>query len=139
MSDIFISYARSEMARAKQLASVLSEQGWTVWWDRQLQAGESWATQIEQALDSARCVVVLWSANSVDSAWVIDEAAYARDLGKLIPVQLDKVRIPYGFGEIRTIALTDWDGQSKHPGIQDLLRTISAVLADHRPVLGEDQ
>jgi hypothetical protein len=120
------------MARAKQLAAVLSEQGWTVWWDRQLQAGESWANQLEQALDSAGCVIVLWSANSVSSVWVIEEAAYARELGKLVPVQLDNVRIPHGFGQLRTIALTDWDGQSNHPGIRDLLSTISAVLARNR-------
>jgi hypothetical protein len=132
MSDIFISYASSESSRAKQLANVLVEQGWTVWWDSQIKVGESWANQIEQALDGARCVIVLWSANSASSAWVLDEAAYARELGKLIPVQLDKARIPFGFERLQTIALIDWDGQSNHPGMKNLLRAISTFLAQHR-------
>jgi hypothetical protein len=132
MNDIFISYARSEAGRAKQLASVLTKQGWTVWWDRQLQAGVSWANEIEQALDGARCVIVLWSTEAVSSRWVKEEAAYARDLGKLIPVQLDEVRLPLGFGQLRTIALNGWDGKSDHPGIDELLKTVSAVLTDER-------
>lgn len=132
MNDIFISYARSETGRAKQLASVLTKQGWTVWWDRQLQAGVSWANEIEQALDGARCVIVLWSTEAVSSRWVNEEAAYARDLGKLIPVQLDDVKLPLGFDRLQTIALTGWDGQSNHPGIQALLRTVSAILAQTR-------
>jgi TIR domain len=42
LSDIFISYAREDLRRAKQLAEALKAQGWSVFWDRTIPAGKSW-------------------------------------------------------------------------------------------------
>jgi hypothetical protein len=61
MSDIFISYARADKERAELLAEVFSRQGWSVWWDREIPPGKSFDETIETALNSARCVIVLWS------------------------------------------------------------------------------
>lgn len=33
MADIFISYARHDEPRARQLAEALTARGWEVWWD----------------------------------------------------------------------------------------------------------
>lgn len=46
-----------------------------MWWDRTIPPGSTFDRVIEQALDSARCVVVLWSATSAASDWVKTEAA----------------------------------------------------------------
>ena len=125
MSDIFISYARQEAPRAAQLARALEASGFAVWWDPQLSAGESWATKIEKELDKARCVIVLWSTNSIKSNWVIDEAAYAREENKLIPVLIDKVQQPLGFRMYQTLELTDWRGEPSHTEFQRLIQVIS--------------
>jgi len=130
MSDIFISYAREETARAQQLARALEESGFSVWWDRQVTAGVSWATIIEQQLDKARCVIVLWSAASVASNWVVDEAAYARESSKLIPVVIENVDLPLGFLSIQSVELKDWNGESTHPEFQRLVSAISKHLND---------
>jgi hypothetical protein len=47
MSDIFISYKREEQATARKLASALENEGWTVWWDPKLRAGENFDDAIE--------------------------------------------------------------------------------------------
>jgi len=132
MSDIFLSYARSEVSRAKQIASELEKRGWTVWWDRQIAVGVSWAQEIEKQLAEARCVIVLWSENSVKSDWVQEEAAYAKELNKLIPVLVENVESPIGFRGIQSAVLTDWEGQSNHKGFQDLVTSITYVLSQKK-------
>ena len=61
MSDIFISYASEDREKARQLAEVLNQQGWSVFWDRIIPTGKTFHLVIEEELDSARCVIVLWS------------------------------------------------------------------------------
>jgi len=51
MSDIFISYASSDIEKAKALAGILEQQGWSVWWDREIPPGRSFDEVLEEALD----------------------------------------------------------------------------------------
>jgi len=67
MSDIFISYAREDREKAKALAVIFEAQGWSVWWDRNIPAGKSFDSIIEAEIEAAKCIVVLWSANSATS------------------------------------------------------------------------
>ena len=73
MSDIFVSYKREEQAAARKLADALEKEGWTVWWDPKLRAGERFDDVIEIALKESKCVVVMWSKLSVNSRYVRDE------------------------------------------------------------------
>jgi hypothetical protein len=70
MSDVFISYANSDRERARELANALSARGWSVWWDRNIKAGQSFDEVIERELDAAKSIVVLWSQASIASEWV---------------------------------------------------------------------
>ena len=36
MADVFISYAREDEPKARQLADALTVRGWEVWWDRHI-------------------------------------------------------------------------------------------------------
>lgn len=128
MSDLFISYAREEISRAQQLAHALEEAGYSVWWDQKIAVGESWANQIERELDNARCVIVLWSAISVANNWVVDEAAYARESNKLIPIVIENIDLPFGFRSIQSVVLIDWNGETSHPEFQRLVAAISERL-----------
>ena len=67
MSDIFISYKREEQPIARKLANALESEGWSVWWDPKLRAGEHFDDVIEKALNEAKCVIVMWSKRSVQS------------------------------------------------------------------------
>ena len=48
MSDIFISYKREDQPIAKKLADALQREGWDVWWDPKLRAGEHFDEVIEK-------------------------------------------------------------------------------------------
>ena len=67
MTDVFLSYAREDRERASVLAAALEGQGWSVWWDRKIVAGETFDETIEDQLSTAKSVVVLWSEHSVGS------------------------------------------------------------------------
>ena len=102
MSDIFLSYARSDANRARQIADALEARGWSVWWDTALNPGERFRATIAERLHSARCVVALWSKASIDSDWVIDEAEDGRRRKCLVQVLIDDVLPPHGFRQVRS-------------------------------------
>jgi formylglycine-generating enzyme required for sulfatase activity len=128
MSDIFISYAREDRPRAEALARALEEHGWSVWWDWRIPAGKTFRQVIQEQLDQARCVIVLWSATSVASEWVIEEAMEGKERRVLVPVLTDRVRPPLGFRQIQTAELTGWDGEATAPTFLKLSADIEALI-----------
>ena len=134
MSDVFISYKREDEVRVGRLARALEKAGFDIWWDRGLPGGESWRTNIAGALADARCVVVVWSHGSVgvEGAFVRDEAGRAMARGILVPVMIDAVAPPLGFGELQAIDLTRWRGAQGDPFFQDLVAVVRAKL-DNAP------
>ncbi|MDH3845597.1 MAG: toll/interleukin-1 receptor domain-containing protein [Myxococcales bacterium] len=75
--SVFISYKREEAAKAAPLREALVEEGFNVWWDEDLQCGQAWAEELDQAVQDAACIIVLWSERSVASQWVRHEASQA--------------------------------------------------------------
>jgi hypothetical protein len=130
MSDVFISYKREDEPRVAKIAEALIAEGLDVWWDRGLPGGESWRTNIEKELHGARCVVVAWSKASVapEGHFVRDEAGQALKNGLLVPVFIDRVNPPVGFGEIQAVDLIGWRGNRADPFFQDLVAAIRAKL-----------
>jgi Tol biopolymer transport system component len=122
MADIFVSYSATDRHRIEPLVAVLQKQGWSVWWDRDLVAGPSFDEKIEEALESARCVVVAWSSSSVQSRWVRAEANEGLERRILVPLKLEEVRPPLAFRSSQTASLVDWPAD---PG--ELNKLISGV------------
>ena len=91
MADIFLSYASSDRERARVLAEALGERGLKVWWDRTIPPGRVFDEVIQEALQTAKCIVVLWSAESVKSNWVKTEAGEGLAQGKLVPALIEAV------------------------------------------------
>ncbi|MFL6748496.1 MAG: toll/interleukin-1 receptor domain-containing protein [Sphingomicrobium sp.] len=132
MSRVFLSYDHDDAARARTIALALEEAGHSVWWDLHVRGGAQYSKVIEEALDASDAVVVLWSAQSVESAWVRDEAATARDSGRLVPVRLDGTAPPLGFRQYQTIDLSRWKARAKDAQFQILLTAIGG-LAEGQP------
>ena len=132
MSDIFISYAREDRAKAELLAKALEEKGWSVWWDRTIPPGKTFDQVIEEAISAARCVVVLWSEESIKSDWVKEEAAIAHERGILVPARIDPISPPLGFGRIQAADLTDWEVEDTSPGFSALLNSITGIVEPRR-------
>jgi hypothetical protein len=74
MADIFISYAREDRTRVRSLADALSAHEWSVWWDREIQAGKAFDQVIADELTRARCVAVVWSHKSTASPSIAQNA-----------------------------------------------------------------
>lgn len=124
MTDVFISYATTDRVRAREIANALSARGWSVWWDRKIRAGQTFDEVIERELETAKNIVVLWSEASIGSEWVKNEAAVAAQRGVLIPVLLDKVKIPLEFRRKQTADLIGWNGDPTHSGLQALFEAL---------------
>jgi len=127
MSSVFLSYDRDDEPKAKSIALALEKAGHSVWWDRHIKGGAQYAKEIEEALNAANAVVVLWSVESVDSAWVRDEAAAGRDTGRLVPVLIDGTEPPLGFRQYQSIDLSAWRGRGKGAAFDQVLRSIHAL------------
>jgi adenylate cyclase len=116
MADIFLSYASDDRERIAPLVAALERQGWSVWWDRSIPPGRNFDEVLEEEIDAARCVVVMWTEASIDSQWVRSEALEGMEREILVPVRLDDVRLPFAFRRVQTADLLSWpdggdDGQ----------------------------
>lgn len=132
MADIFISYSSEDKTNVKVIAELFEQQGWTVWWDRQIPIGQRFDTVIEEELVKAYCVIVIWTQRSIASEWVKNEANEASQLGKLVPVLLEDVPIPLAFKRTETALLTEWKGEPDHPELSLLFDAISQTIEKNK-------
>ena len=95
---------------------------------RLIEGGTRFAESIDEALQKADAVVVLWSKQSIESDWVRDEAAQGRDRHRLVPLSLDGSMPPLGFRQIQMIDLSGWRGRADAPQIEAIRRAIAAAI-----------
>lgn len=112
MSDVFVSYKAEDRQRVRPLVEALQADGLSVWWDANIGAGDEWRESIANNLDQARCVIVVWSKRSTgpEGRFVRDEAARAAKRKVYVPVTIDRVDPPLGFGETQCLPLSGWKG-----------------------------
>ena len=128
MSDIFISYSSKDRPWVEQLAKTLGTYGWSVWWDRNIPTGGSFHAVIRQELRAAKCAIVVWSEQSVESEWVQAEAGEAKRQEKYLPVKIDESEIPLGFTQRTYQSLANWEAGNDHPGFTQLLKDIERLV-----------
>lgn len=136
MADVFISYKREDRARVQPLIEALEAEGLSVWWDMSIQGGAAWRQSIQTALDGAKCVIVAWSVLSIgpEGEFVHDEASRARRRGAYLPICIDAVDPPLGFGQVHALPLVGWKGRRKDPVFQKILAAARALVAGERGV-----
>lgn len=131
--DVFLSYSSQDVGTAELIVEAFERQGWTVWWDRRIAAGEYYDVAIEEALDVSRTVVLLWSRASATSNWVRGEAEEAATRSVLVPARLDSTPLPLRLRRIQTVDLTGWEPRRAHGGFQSLLLAVAGMLG--KPVI----
>ena len=132
MADVFISYKKSDADRVRPLVEHLRSAGLDVWWDEGIQPSTSWRAEIAKQLNAAKCVVAVWTKDSVDpeqGGWVMEEATYGQARKILAPVRLDLVAPPLGFGETQYADLAAWSGKDDDPRFQHFLEIVRAIVA----------
>ncbi len=130
MARIFLSYAREDVEAAQSFAAAVEAAGHEVWWDHQLRAGSRFSWDIDAALKASEAVLVLWSKDSIESAWVQDEAAEGLEGSRLVPVAIDGSKPPLGFRQYHTVDLSDW----RSGGAFDrLIAAIEATVSGSAP------
>jgi adenylate cyclase len=125
MAHVFISYARLDEQLACQVADGLRESGFEVWRDDELPAHRPYADVIEERINGASAVVVLWSAEAAKSHWVRAEADTARAALTLVQASIDGTRPPMPFNQIQCADLKAWDGQRTSSGWRKLISSVT--------------
>lgn len=128
MANIFLSYAREDIDKIRQLATALKQQGWSVFWDSALLAGQDFHDQIEQEIDRAGCMIVAWSAASRKSAWVKGEAIIGERRSILVPIKIDLVDPPINFISLHTENFANWNGDINSDEFNKLLRAVESKI-----------
>ena len=140
MADIFISYSRTDEGTAGRVADRLAAAGFNVWRDDQLPAHRTYGEVIEERLNGAHAVVVLWSSEAAKSQWVRAEADAARNLGTLVQASLDDSMPPLPFNQIHCASLSGWGGEADHHGWRKLHDSIAALApapANEKPAVAQ--
>ena len=130
MTDLFLSYKAEDRSRIAPLVQALETDGFSIWWDAHIGGGDEWRDTILRHLEAARAVIVVWSRRSVgpNGQFVRDEASRALKRGVYVPVRIDKVDPPLGFGETQALDLQGWKGDRSDPRYQAILSTLRKRL-----------
>jgi O-acetyl-ADP-ribose deacetylase (regulator of RNase III) len=146
--EIFISYAHEDetlrQRLGKHLSSLRREGVITEWHDREITAGSEWATEIDHHLDSAQVILMLVSADFIDSEYCFGiemtralERHQAGD-ARVIPVVLRAVDWTHSpLGKLQALPrdakpVTSWPDQDSAfldvtEGIRSALRQLAAI------------
>jgi TolB-like protein len=126
--EIFISYRRSDQARAALLHRLLKERGVEAWYDALLGAGEDWRTATAGALEKAPIFVLLFSQAASESTDIAKELAAATLEKKLVvPVRIENIRPKGAF--LYELASRNWvdayeDTEAKLASLADTLAAL---------------
>jgi TolB-like protein len=134
LPDIFLSYSRDDQATARRFAEGFEREGFSVWWDATLNAGEAYDEVTEKALIEAKAVVVLWSKKSVASRWVRAEATQANDNKTLVPVMIEPCKRPIMFELTHTADLSHWKGDRSDKVWQSYVAAVRLFVERGEPV-----
>jgi len=129
MSDVFISYARATASQAHAVAEALRSLGYDVWRDDALPAHRAYTDVIEEQLQAAKAVVVIWSSEAVKSAWVQSEADAARVDQRLVQLTIDGSKLPRPFDRIQCANLIGWSGDPEADGWRKVVASVDELVS----------
>lgn len=136
-SPVFLSYAREDIVVADELVRGLEAEGLSVWIDRQDIKTGRWKERVTEGLRQARAMVVLLTLNSLNSAAVRKELAFAAK--KHVPI------IPVQLQDINEDSVPDWytldydelhrhilDAKNQDDGVRKLVAAIRSLRRSQR-------
>jgi hypothetical protein len=137
MADIFLSYSRKNASVVRELVAHLEKQDWSVFWDRDMMAGNDFERHLEKELGQAKAVLVVWSQYSVESSWVRAEANDALERQCYVPIRMDNSILPLIFRSTETIDLTRWPMVSRPMELRKMVLSLKTVIEKKSDALPE--
>jgi hypothetical protein len=136
VADIFLLYRHDNAERASLFARAFEQHRWSVWWDQTALAG-NWRAAIDAELESAKCVVLLWSQAATTSQVILHDAVGALKKGRLVLVRIDHAPIPPQLATLQAVDLARWRGANPDERLQQLFEAIASRI-DRPSVIGGD-
>jgi len=146
--QIFLSYAREDEEKVKELYQKLSDVEFKPWMDKKdILPGEKWGLVIQQAIRDSDFFLVCLSANSVSKrGWVQREMKQALDIWQekldsdiyLIPVRLEDCEAPESLRDFQWVNLFEEDGWTRlvkaiQVGMERQAKVIKPVVQEPAP------
>lgn len=125
MTQIFISYSRSDMEFVQHLAMGLSRAGLDVWWDlSDIQGSDVWEKKIEEGLKTSQYFIVVMTPAALESRWVRREYLSADVKGlTIIPLRLKPSdELPLALRDIQPVDAFD---RPYEDVLSDILKIVS--------------
>ena len=148
MSQVFLAYRTVDAARANTVRAKLEALDVPLFIDHKLVSGDDYIRVINEQLDTAVAVLVLWTAAAVDMStpagppnFVLSEAERGFYRGILVAAAFDKLvlsRLPVPFNRFQTPDVSDWietGASASHQGWQSVLKALGNKLG--RPGLAD--
>jgi hypothetical protein len=148
MSQVFLAYRSVDAARANTVRAKLEALDVPLFIDHKLVSGDDYIRVINEQLDTAVAVLVLWTAAAVDMSapagtpnFVLSEAERGFYRGILVAAAFDRLalsRLPVPFNRFQTPDVSDWietGASAGHQGWQSVLKALGNKLG--RPGLAD--
>lgn len=133
MADIFLSYSRVDRPTAQIIAEALETEGFSVWWDKILRAGQTYDEVTETMLRESHVVIVLWSQTSVKSTWVRAESTQGQRNCVLVPAMIEDAERPIMFELVQTADLIGWNGDRSDERWSTFVEDLKGALEKPKP------
>ena len=131
-NDVFLSYARADMARAIVIKEALETLDLTVFFDMvSIDGGDVFPEVLEQEIRTAGAVIGVWNTYALSRDWVRRECEIARECKTLIPVEIGDISdvvMTVALSKLHRINLQDFTGGADHPGWQNTVRALARML-----------
>ena len=127
VADVFLSYAERDTDLAQQIMAALRVTGIPILPARPLEQPPN-VKAVARELTSAKCLIVLWSDDSVQDESVLAEADYAARRKILVSVVTGTPTLPMRYRDTALAGLTHWGGKPTSTTLMRLTRLVESFL-----------
>lgn len=134
MADVFISYKRDEVDIVRKIAEALRDLALDVWFDANLESGESFNQEIDRETRGAGAILVCWSPGAIRSDWVLAESLIGFNHKKLAAVFVSgppDLIPPTPFNATHAADLRSWNGDRAHAGWRAVVDRLGKLVGRH--------
>jgi hypothetical protein len=94
---VFVCYAHDEWKIVTEQIRWLRENGFEVWFDEAIEAGNRWSEDLARAVEGCAAVLFFLSPQSVSSRYCLDEIHFALECGRpIVPAEIEPTALTPG-------------------------------------------